>query len=142
VIERAVIAAVILAVAVVIAALIRRRAPTGPPRDSFPAPRAVQRSDFVRPDAPWLVAVFTSATCGSCPDVAATVATFASESVAVSELTYEAARSLHQRYGVSGVPMTLVVDEEGVVRASFVGPLAAADLRAALAGAGAPDAGG
>jgi hypothetical protein len=142
VIERALVAGVILVLAVGVAALIRRRRPTGPPRDSFPTPRQLHRADFPAPEAPWLVVVFTSATCESCPDVAATAATLASDSIVVRELAYQDARALHERYDISGVPMTLVVDVDGVVRASFVGPVTAAELRDALAAVGATDDGG
>ena len=43
-------------------------------------------------------------------------------------------RELHERYEISGVPMVLIADAEGVVRQSFVGPVTATDLWAAVAG--------
>jgi hypothetical protein len=133
VIERAAIAAVLLVVALGIAALIRRRKPEGPPRDSFPTPRQLHRADFPRPDAPWLVALFSSTMCASCPDLAAKVKVLESDDVAACELTFQDARELHERYDISAVPMALVADHEGVVRAAFIGPTTATDLWAALA---------
>ena len=40
---------------------------------------------------------------------------------------------MHERYGISGVPMVVIADAEGVVRKSFVGPVTATDLWAAVA---------
>jgi thiol-disulfide isomerase/thioredoxin len=133
VITRALIAAAIAVAAVGIAALIRRRRPEGPPVDSFPTPRQIRRADFTRPDAPWLVALFSSTTCGSCPDLAAKIAPLDSPQVAVVELTYQEDRELHDRYGISAVPMVVVADADGVVKAAFVGPTSATDIWAALA---------
>ncbi len=139
-IARALIAAAIASAAVGVAVLIRRRKPDGPPVDSFPTPRRLRRDDFTRPDAPWLVAFFSSSTCGSCPDLAAKIAPLDSSEVAVVELTYQDERELHDRYGISAVPMVIVADTEGVVRAAFVGPTSATDIWAALADLRAPDA--
>jgi hypothetical protein len=138
VIERAVIAAVIVVVALGAAAIIRRRKPDGPPVDSFPTPRQLRRSDFPRPDAPWLVALFSSTTCGSCPDLAAKISPLDSAHVAVAELTYQDDREIHDRYDISAVPMVVVADAEGVVRAAFVGPTSATDIWAAVAELRAP----
>ncbi len=132
-IERALIAAAIVVVAIGVAAIIRRRKPEGPPVDSFPTPRQLRRGDFPRPDAPWLVALFSSTTCGSCPDLAAKIAPLDTPQVAVAELTYQDDREIHDRYGISAVPMVVVADAEGVVRAAFVGPTSATDIWAAVA---------
>jgi hypothetical protein len=140
VITRVLIAAVLALGAMGVAALIRRRKPEGPPVDSFPTPRQIRRDDFPRPDAPWLVALFSSTTCGSCPDLAAKIAPLDSPQVAVAELTYQDDRELHDRYGISAVPMVVVADHEGVVRAAFVGPTSATDIWAAVAELRAPDA--
>ena len=138
-IARALIAAAILLVAIGVAALIRRREPDGPPVDSFPTPRQLRRDDFVRPDAPWLVALFSSTTCGSCPDLAAKIAPLDSSEVAVAEVTYQDHRDVHDRYGISAVPMVVVADREGVVKAAFVGPTSATDIWAAVAELRAPE---
>lgn len=127
------IAVGIAVVAVVVALLLRRRKPAGPPVDSYPTPRQLRRDDFPRADAPWLVALFSSTTCASCPALAAKIAPLDSAEVAVCELTYQDDRALHDRYGISAVPMVVVADGEGVVRAAFVGPTSATDIWAAVA---------
>ena len=60
--------AVVLAAAVALVAawLQRRRPGAGPVVDRHHVPTALDRADFTRPDADWLVVVFTSATCGTC----------------------------------------------------------------------------
>ena len=42
---------------------------------------------------------------------------------------------LHRRYRIEAVPITVVADRAGVVRASFIGPASATDLWAAVADA-------
>ncbi len=61
------------------------------------------------------------------------VLALASSEVAVCDLEFSEARALHERYEISGVPMVLVADAQGVVRESFVGPVSATDLWAAVA---------
>ena len=61
------------------------------------------------------------------------VAVLASESVAVDDVEFGAREALHKRYHVDAVPMVVVADAEGIVRASFVGPVSATDLWAAVA---------
>jgi hypothetical protein len=124
---------VVAVVAVVGAWWLRRRAPQGPPRDAFPVPRQLARPDFPRPGVPWLVAYFSSATCGSCQGLGPKVAVLESEDVATCELSFEAHRDLHERYDVAAIPMILVADADGVVQRAFVGATSATDLWAALA---------
>jgi hypothetical protein len=57
-----------------------------------------------------------------------------SPEVSACDLEFSEARALHERYEISGVPMVLLADHEGVVRESFVGPVTATDLWAAVAG--------
>ena len=64
--ERLVVAAVLLVGALLLALVLRRRRPDEPVRTSWAVPDWVDRADFDSPTAPWLVAVFTSATCRSC----------------------------------------------------------------------------
>ena len=45
---------------------------------------------------------------------------------------------LHRRYEIAGIPTTVVIDGDGVVRAAFVGAFTATDLWAAVAEARAP----
>lgn len=137
VLVRIALAAVLLAVAVVIAGVLerRRRATAAPVRDSYPVPRQLHRADFPRPDAPWLVALFSSSTCDSCSTMRHKVAVLESCEVAVCDVEFAAQRALHERYEISGVPMVVIADAEGVVRRAFVGPVSATDLWAAVAGA-------
>jgi len=107
-------------------------------RTGYAVPAQVDRGDFARPDAAWLVAVFTSATCTTCRGVCERAQPLASDAVVVQELEHQADRALHDRYGIEAVPTTLVVDAEGVVAASFLGPVTATDLWAAVAEAREP----
>ena len=132
---RLVVALSIVAVAVAVAFVVRRRRPDPPTQPAATVPAQLDRADFPRPEAPWLVAVFTSATCHTCADVAAKVAVLASDDVAVTEAEYGTSRQLHARYRVDSVPMTVIADEAGVVRGSFLGPVTATDLWAAVAAA-------
>ncbi len=121
-------------VALAIAAVVQRRQRTDAPvRTGYAVPAQVDRTDFARPDAPWLVAVFTSATCGTCAGVWERAAHLESTEVAVQELEHQADRAVHDRYGIAAVPVALVIDAEGVVHRSFVGPVTATDLWAAVA---------
>lgn len=130
---RLVVAGVLVAVAVVVAWQLNRRRPAPPPRDAYPMPRQLDRSDFPRRDAPWLVVLFSSATCDSCAQMAPKVAVLESDAVATCDIEYGAHPDLHARYEISGVPMVLVADGEGVVRNGFLGPTSATDLWAAIA---------
>lgn len=138
------LARVLIGVALVAIALVvayglerRRRRANAPVRDAYPVPRQLHRADFAWPDAPWLVALFSSSTCDSCPSVRQLVTALDAPDVAVCDVEFPAARELHERYGISGVPMVLIADADGVVRESLVGPVRAEDLTAALERVGA-----
>ncbi len=139
--ERVLIAAGLVAVAVVVALVLRRRpteAPTQPKR--WPVPSQLDRADFERPEIPWLVVVFTSSTCDSCAGALERAVPLASPQVVVQEVAWQDAKDLHDRYCVEAVPCTVVADARGVVQAGFVGQVAASDLWAAVAAArDAPD---
>lgn len=130
-----VITVVVAAVAIGAALVIQRRthvdAPTQP--ESYEVPAMLDRADFDRPDAPWLVVVFSSSTCLSCQDAWQKVQLLESDTVAVQDVEVLEHKELHERYGIDAVPMIVVADDEGVTRASFVGVPTAADLWAALA---------
>jgi hypothetical protein len=132
--ERLIVGAVLVAVAVVVALIVRRGTADPPtqPR-TWAVPAQLDRADFDRPAAPWLVVLFSSATCETCQGVAGKVVALASAEVAVQEVEAVAGRDLHLRYAVDAVPTLVVADAEGVVRASFVGPVTAADLWATMA---------
>jgi hypothetical protein len=130
---RVAIGVALVAVAVVIAIVSeRRRRANAPIRDAHPVPRQVHRADFPQPEAAWLVALFSSRTCDSCAAMRENVLTLRSADVAVCDVEFSVERELHERYEISGVPMVLMVDTEGVVRESFVGPATVPELQAAL----------
>lgn len=134
-----IIAVVLAAVAICVALLMQRRradVPTQP--RSYDAPVQLDRSDFDGPDVPWLVAVFSSATCSTCADVVTKAEVLASPQVAVQEVEAVWDKTLHDRYGIEAVPIVAIADGDGVVRASFVGPVSATHLWAALAEAREP----
>lgn len=123
------------AIAGVVALVITRRtrvdAPTQP--ESYEVPAMLDRADFARPEAPWLVAVFSSATCLSCQDAWDKAQHLESDEVVVQDIDAVERKDLHDRYAIDAVPMIVVADDEGVTRASFVGVPPAADLWAAMA---------
>jgi hypothetical protein len=106
-------------------------APTQP--ESYEVPAMLDRADFDRPDAPWLVAVFSSVTCLSCEDAWDKARHLESDDVVVQDVEAIERKDLHDKYDIDAVPMIVVADNEGVTRASFVGVPSAADLWAALA---------
>jgi Thioredoxin len=133
------VAAALIVLALVVAFVLeRRRRAEPPPRDVYPVPRKLDRSDFPRGDTPWLVALFSSTTCDSCETLPSKLAVLESVDVATCEIEYHAQPDLHRRYEISGIPTTVVVDAAGVVRAAFVGAFTATDLWAAVAEARAP----
>jgi hypothetical protein len=130
---RLIVVAAVVVVAIAVAWVVQRRRPDAPVRTGFSIPEQLDRADFARPDAPWLVAVFTSATCATCADVWSKASVLASDEVAVQEVEYVRDRALHDRYAIDAVPALAVADAEGVVRRSFLGPVSATHLWAALA---------
>src|SRR5437764_14046607 len=60
------IALALIAIAIVVAFVLRRRRPVPPPRDVYPVPRQLDRSDFRRAATPWLVALLSFTACHSC----------------------------------------------------------------------------
>ena len=131
--QRALLVLVAAGVAVVASLVLRRRTVDAPTQGGFNIPTQLDRGDFDSPGSPWLVAVFTSSTCDACADVAAKAAVLASPSVAVQRIDYVEDRELHARYGIDAVPTLVIVDERGVVRNGFLGPVKAQDLWAAVA---------
>ena len=134
-----VLAVVLALVAVVVAAGLRRRIHPAPlTSPTWSVPQLVDRGDFERPEAEWLVAAFTSATCDTCAGVVERAAVLASADVVVDNVEATAKKWLHQRYRIDAVPLVLVVDRSGVVRSHFLGPVRATDLWGALAELRAP----
>jgi Thioredoxin len=138
-VERLVLALVLAGIALGVATLLQRRQrPDAPVRAGYAVPGQLDRHDFARPEVPWLVAVFSSATCTSCQGVWERAQPLDSPSVTVQQVEHQADRALHDRYAIEAVPTTLVADRDGVVVASFVGPVTASDLWAAVAEAREP----
>ena len=133
--DRILVAVALAAVVAVIAVVLQRRRPDAPtqPSGGFTAPVQLDRADFARPEAPWLVAVFTSATCNTCADVTAKAAVLESSEVAVQVIEAVDDRSLHERYGIEAVPIVAIAGPDGVVGSSFMGPVSSTHLWAALA---------
>lgn len=125
---------VVIAVAVIlggiaVALLIRRRDSRQPASGAnWSVPVQLHRSDFERPDAPRLIVVFSSATCDACAATMKRIEPFADAETVVQDVSYQANRKLHDRYGIDAVPTVVVSDAEGVVVRSFVGPPSDADL--------------
>ncbi len=131
---RLIIAFVIVAIAATVAYFVqRRRTPDAPTQRRYNVPEQLDRNDFPRPEAPWLVAVFTSDTCDMCADVASKAQVLESAEVAVVNVEFTADRGIHERYQIDAVPTLVIVDGEGVTRRSFLGPMTATDLWAAVA---------
>ncbi len=131
--ERLLVAGVLLVGAVALALVLRRRQPDEPVRTSWAVPTWLDRADFASPAAPWLVAVFTSATCRSCQDTLDKAQPLAGAEVAVDEIEVGARPDLHERYGIEAVPTVVIADAEGAVRGSFIGPPTTAELWARVA---------
>jgi hypothetical protein len=117
----------------VVAALIQRRRPVATSAPSFHVPEQLDRSLFDRPEAAWLVAVFTSSTCDTCAAVAEKARALDSPRVVVQELEVKARADLHQRYDIDAVPLVVVADVHGTVRRHFFGPVPTSELWAAVA---------
>ena len=131
--ERVLVAVAVIVVAAIVAIIVDRRRPAPPTQGAWSVPAQLDRQDFDRPDVPWLVAVFTSATCESCAQAREKAAVLAAADVVVQEIEVSSRRDLHDRYAIQAVPTIVVADAEGVVEASFIGPPSATDLWAAVA---------
>jgi len=137
---RIVIAVVIVAVAAGVAWWLERRRKVAPPTQGRAVvPHQLDRRDFPRPDAPWLVVLFTSSNCDSCAGLLDKARPLESEQVSVVEVEFSVNRGLHERYQIEAAPITVLADAEGVTRASFVGAFSATDLWNALAEIRSPD---
>ena len=126
----------IVVVAVLVGLVLRhRRAVATQPRQLVPA--QLDRADFSAP-TPWLVAVFSAASCATCGDVVRKARVLQSADVTVIDVEFGAAKGLHKKYDIQAVPIVVIVDAQGVVRAGFAGPVTATDLWAAAAEARQP----
>ena len=131
--ERVLLAVGIALVVAVLVIVLDRRRPQPPSQPRWAVPDQLDRADFDRPGAPWLVAVFTSATCDSCATAVTRAQELASADAIVQEIEVGARGDLHRRYNVEAVPTLVVADRQGVVRASIVGPPGDGELESAFA---------
>jgi hypothetical protein len=122
-----------MAVALAIALVLKRRKSDAPTQAGFEIPIQLDRNDFENPHSPWLVAVFTSATCHTCTDVVTKAEVLSSSEVAVQRIDYTVNPALHKRYRIDAVPLLVIADVDGAVQKGFIGPLKAQDLWAAMA---------
>ena len=102
--------------------LQRQHRPTPTSTPGTP-PGRLDRADFRAPDAPVLIAVFTSATCISCEAVWAELAGYESTTVVTQNIEVGDDEALHKRYQIDSVPTAVIVDRSGETQAAFVGPL-------------------
>jgi hypothetical protein len=120
------------ATAVLVAFLIRRFRPTSvtrlPDPRGYSVPEQIDRADFSHSERPWLVAVFTSATCDGCQGTWEKAKHVESDTVAVDEIEVTARRDLHDKYGIEAVPAVLICDADGNVQSWFLGPPKAGEL--------------
>lgn len=121
--------------AVGVAWMLRSRRGDAPTQGNlqYQVPTQLDRRDFEGSESEWLVVVFTSRTCGSCAETLARAGIMGSEAVAVAEVEVGEHPELHRRYGIEAVPITVIADRRGVVVKSFVGPVSATHLWAAMA---------
>jgi hypothetical protein len=130
--SRLIVALLVILAAVLVARMLERRRPAPPTRDAYPVPAQLDRHDFPRPDVPWLFVLFSSRTCDSCAPMVSRVCSLESDTVATVQVEAKADKALHDRYRIEGVPMVVLADAEGVVRAGFVGAVDTWELEEAL----------
>lgn len=129
-----IIVAGVAALALAVGWFMQRQAPDAPTSvPTHKTPAQLDRADFTRPEAPWLVAVFTSATCETCAKVWTSTQLVESDQVAIQNIEVVDDKELHDRYAITAVPSVVIADAQGVARASFLGPPTSADLWAKLA---------
>ncbi len=131
-------AAVVLAAIAVGLVLRRRQAVAAPTQPTLVVPAQLDRADFPGATAPWIVVVFSSATCHTCADVRRKAAVLESREVAVVDAEFPTSKALHDKYDIQAVPIVAIADADGVVHRGFAGPVSATDLWAAVAEAREP----
>jgi hypothetical protein len=135
-VERLLIAVVLVAAVAIVAVVVGRRQGVDAPSQprTWAVPSQLDRDDFAAPGTPWLVALFTSATCDGCARIIGIAQALESPQVAVQVIPWQDHKDLHDRYGVEAVPCLALADDRGVVRYGFVGSeISATDLWAAVA---------
>lgn len=128
------IVAAVAIIALAVGAYVQRQAPDAPTAPTqHTTPDQLDRADFVDPEKPWLVAVFTSATCETCAKVWTSTQLLESDAVAIQNVEVSADAELHERYNITAVPAVVIADHDGVTQASFLGPPTSSELWAKLA---------
>ena len=100
----------------------------------YAAPTQLDRADFRRPPAGrgwWPCSA--PASCTTCADVVRKADVLRSRRSTVVDVEYGADKALHGKYDIDAVPIVVIADADGVVRTSFIGPVTATDLWAAVA---------
>ncbi len=128
-----ILALVIACLVILVAQQLNKRRPEPPTQQHWTVPQQLDRKDFVRPETPWLVALFSSSVCDACARVETMVSVLESTDVAIMTVDYQSNKELHKRYGIDAVPTVVIADAVGVVGKHFVGPPTATDLWAAVA---------
>lgn len=132
--ERVLIAAAIIVIALVVAYLAQRRR-SDPPTQATPVrslPQQLDRADFAFPASTYLVVVFSSDTCDACSAVLDTVEAIRADDVAVQNVSWQADKILHGRYEIDTVPATVVAGPDGAVGAAFLGQMPQGELIEAM----------
>jgi hypothetical protein len=141
-VDRLLLAAGLTAVVVAVAVIAHRtqapRSISAPGTQGWSLPQHLDRASLPHPDAPWLLAVFWSATCDTCTDVLAHARRLAAADLAVVDVEYGEQRAVHERYGIEAVPAVAVVDHDGGVRDWILGPVTAEQLAGAVQAARRP----
>ena len=123
---------IVAVVASVIATLLQRLRPRGPITAAHSIPQYLNRTDFNQPDAPWLVAVFSSEDCSTCALIVTEAYKLADVDVTVQEVPVGSSAGLHLHYSVDAVPMLLIADADGRVCAHHLGPATNSELHTLL----------
>ena len=123
----------VASVAGILAYKFQRSSSDTPVRTGWSIPDQVNRKDFLSPEIPWLVAVFTSSSCDTCSEVVSKTVPLASSQVVVHEVEAKKDKDLHDRYKIEAVPLVALIDTQGVVRSHFLGPVSSSDLWSSLA---------
>lgn len=100
---------------------------------AYGMPSSVDPADFGGLDSTVSIVLFTHADCRAC---SAARRICNSLSVPVVELDGRDSQEVLDRYGVDGVPTTLLVDAGGTVLAGWVGPLNPRQVEEAIADCG------
>ena len=131
--ERLVIAAVLVGIAVVVAVVLERRrtaSVTMVPRSELPA--AVDLAAVGLDGGPAIV-VFSEETCRTCATALGVVRGPAGAGLPVAEVPFGTQRDVHRELAIDTVPTTVVVSADGNVVDGWIGRIDLTELALALA---------